>query len=414
MHCATILSCTALPLVFTLALHGQSAAALARDPTVKAALDAAVRNEPHFIEVQIRVCEIPAPPFKEEARGREMERLFKQLGLNDVRIDKAGNVIGVRPGAAAHPNLLFQAHLDTVFPEGTDVKVKRDGDILRAPGIADDCRGLAMMIGVIQALNDGHVQTAGTITFAADTGEEGLGDLRGTKELFNNTLKGQVDKFISVDGTGLSITNVGVGSYRYRATFKGPGGHSFAAFGLANPIQAMGRAIAKIDEFQVPSQPKTTFNVGRVGGGTSVNAIPFECWMEVDMRSSDKDSLETLNGKYKLAVQEAIDEENKRWKGRGPVSVSNEIVGYRPAGSTPAVSAIVETAIEVTKLFGTPGDLGEGSTDANVPMNLGIPAITIGGGGRGSASHALDESFNMKDSYLGTQRGIVLAVALTR
>jgi tripeptide aminopeptidase len=414
MHCATILSCTALPLVFTLALHGQSAAALARDPAVKAALDAAARNEPHFIEEQIRVCEIPAPPFKEEARGREMERLFKQLGLNDVRIDKAGNVIGVRPGAAAHPNLLFQAHLDTVFPEGTDVKVKRDGDILRAPGIADDCRGLAMMIGVIQALNDGHVQTAGTITFAADTGEEGLGDLRGTKELFNNTLKGQVDKFISVDGTGLSITNVGVGSYRYRATFKGPGGHSFAAFGLANPIQAMGRAIAKIDEFQVPSQPKTTFNVGRVGGGTSVNAIPFECWMEVDMRSSDKDSLETLNGKYKLAVQEAIDEENKRWKGRGPVSVSNEIVGYRPAGSTPAVSAIVETAIEVTKLFGTPGDLGEGSTDANVPMNLGIPAITIGGGGRGSASHALDESFNMKDSYLGTQRGIVLAVALTR
>jgi tripeptide aminopeptidase len=414
MHCATILSCTALPLVFTLALHGQSAAALARDPAVKAALDAAARNEPHFIEEQIRVCEIPAPPFKEEARGRDMERLFKQLGLNDVRIDKAGNVIGVRPGAAAHPNLLFQAHLDTVFPEGTDVKVKRDGDILRAPGIADDCRGLAMMIGVIQALNDGHVQTAGTITFAADTGEEGLGDLRGTKELFNNTLKGQVDKFISVDGTGLSITNVGVGSYRYRATFKGPGGHSFAAFGLANPIQAMGRAIAKIDEFQVPSQPKTTFNVGRVGGGTSVNAIPFECWMEVDMRSSDKDSLETLNGKYKLAVQEAIDEENKRWKGRGPVSVSNEIVGYRPAGSTPAVSAIVETAIEVTKLFGTPGDLGEGSTDANVPMNLGIPAITIGGGGRGSASHALDESFNMKDSYLGTQRGIVLAVALTR
>jgi acetylornithine deacetylase/succinyl-diaminopimelate desuccinylase-like protein len=414
MHCATILSCTALPLVFTLALHGQSAAALARDPTVKAALDAAARNEPHFIEEQIRVCEIPAPPFKEEARGRDMERLFKQLGLNDVRIDKAGNVIGVRPGAAAHPNLLFQAHLDTVFPEGTDVKVKRDGDILRAPGIADDCRGLAMMIGVIQALNDGHVQTAGTITFAADTGEEGLGDLRGTKELFNNTLKGQVDKFISVDGTGLSITNVGVGSYRYRATFKGPGGHSFAAFGLANPIQAMGRAIAKIDDFQVPSQPKTTFNVGRVGGGTSVNAIPFECWMEVDMRSSDKDSLETLNSKYKLAVQEAIDEENKRWKGRGPVSVSNEIVGYRPAGSTPAVSAIVETAIEVTKLFGTPGDLGEGSTDANVPMNLGIPAITIGGGGRGSASHALDESFNMKDSYLGTQRGIVLAVALTR
>jgi acetylornithine deacetylase/succinyl-diaminopimelate desuccinylase-like protein len=414
MHCAAMLSCTALPLVFACALDGQNAAALARDPTVKAALEAAARNEPHFIEEQIRVCEIPAPPFKEEARGRELERLFKQLGLNDVRIDKAGNVLGVRPGAAAHPNLLFQAHLDTVFPEGTDVKVKRDGDILRGPGIGDDCRGLAMLMGVIQALNEARVQTAGTITFAADTGEEGLGDLRGTKELFNETLKGQVDKFISVDGTGLGITNIGVGSYRYRATFKGPGGHSFGAFGLANPIQAMGRAIAKIDGFEVPSKPKTTFNVGRVGGGTSVNAIPSECWMEVDMRSSDKDSLETVNAKYKLAVQAAIDEENKRWKGRGPVSVSNEVVGYRPAGSTPAVSPIVQTAIEVTKLFGAPGDLREGSTDANVPMNLGIPAITIGGGGQGSASHALDENFNIKDSQLGTQRGILLAVALAR
>jgi tripeptide aminopeptidase len=403
-----------LLLGFTLGLRAQNPAALMQEPAIQAALDAAVRNEPHFIEEQIRVCEIPAPPFKEEARGKEMARLFQQLGLKDVRIDKAGNVIGVRPGAAAHPNLLFQAHLDTVFPEGTDVKVKRDGDVLRAPGIGDDCRGLAMMMAVIRALNEANVETPGTITFAADTGEEGLGDLRGTKELFNNSLKGQIDKFISVDGTGLRITNVGVGSYRYRATFKGPGGHSFGAFGLANPIQAMGRAIAKIDGFEVPSKPKTTFNVGRVGGGTSVNAIPFECWMEVDMRSSDKDSLETINGKYKLAVQEAIDEENRRWKGRGPVSVSNEVVGYRPAGSTPADSAIVRTAVEVTKLFRAPGDLGEGSTDSNVPMNLGIPAITIGGGGEGSAAHALDESFNTKDSYIGTQRGILLAVALAR
>ena len=411
MRLATILSFAALSASTLLA---QDAAALIADPTIKAALDAARRNEPHFIDEQIRVCQIPAPPFKEETRGKEMERLFKQLGLRDVRVDQAGNVIGVRPGAAAHPNLLFQAHLDTVFPEGTGVMVKRDGDILRGPGIGDDCRGLAMMMAVIQALNDAKVRTPGTITFAADTGEEGLGDLRGTKELFSRTLKGQIDKFISVDGTGLSITNVGVGSYRYRATFKGPGGHSFGAFGLANPIQAMGRAIAKIDAFEVPSKPKTTFNVGRVGGGTSVNAIPFECWMEVDLRSSDKDSLETLNSKYRLAVQQAMDEENQRWKGRGPVTVANEVVGYRPAGSTPADSAIVRTAIEVIRLFGAAGNLREGSTDANVPMNLGIPAITIGGGGQGSAAHALDESFDTKDSYLGTQRGILLAVALAR
>ena len=395
-------------------LYGQSVASLIEGRAVKAALEAARLNEPRFIDEQIRICEIPAPPFMEEARGKEMERLFRLMGLRDVRMDKAGNVIGVRPGAAAHPNLLFQAHLDTVFPEGTNVKVRRDGNLLRAPGISDDCRGLAMMLGVIQALNEAKIQTPGTITFVADTGEEGLGDLRGTKELFNATLKGQVDKFISVDGTGLSITNVGVGSYRYRATFKGPGGHSFGSFGLANPIQAMGRAIAKIDEFEVPLNPKTTFNVGRVGGGTSVNAIPFECWMEVDMRSSEHGALEALNGRYKRAVQEAVEEENRRWKGGGQVSVANEVVGYRPPGSTPAGSAIVTTAVEVTHLFGGLGNLSEGSTDANVPMGLGIPAITIGGGGAGRGAHSLEESFDAKDSYLGTQRGIVLALALAR
>jgi acetylornithine deacetylase/succinyl-diaminopimelate desuccinylase-like protein len=405
-----------IALALTLAAPGaaQDAARLIEDPAVKEALAAVQRNEPHFIEEQVRICEIPAPPFHEETRARELERLFRQLGLQDVRIDKAGNVIGVRPGAAAHPNLLFQAHLDTVFPEGTNVKVTREGDVLKGPGIGDDCRGLATMLGVIKALDDGKVRTPGTITFAADTGEEGLGDLRGTKNLFNDSLKGQIDKFISVDGTGLSIENVGVGSYRYRATFQGPGGHSFGAFGMANPIQAMGRAIAKIDNFQVPDNPKTTFNVGRVGGGTSVNAIPFECWMEVDMRSAGKDALETLNAKYKAAVQEAVEEENRRWNARGPVTVSNELVGVRPAGTTPADSEIVLTALAVTRLLGAEGTLREGSSDSNVPMNLGIPALTIGGGGSGSGAHSLNETFDIKDSWLGTERGLLLAVALTR
>jgi tripeptide aminopeptidase len=395
-------------------VSAQDPAKLAEDPAVKAALDAAKRNEAHFTDEQIRFCQIAAPPFKEEARGKEFERLFKNLGLENVRIDKAGNVIGVRPGAAAHPNLVFAAHLDTVFPPETDVKVTREGTVLKGPGIGDDCRGLAVMLGVIQALNDAKVKTPGTITFVADTGEEGLGDLRGTKNLFADSLKGQIDKFISVDGTGLSITNTGVGSYRYRVTFKGPGGHSFGAFGMANPIQAMGRAIAKIDAFEVPANPKTTFNVGRVGGGTSVNAIPFEAWMEVDMRSSDKASLEALHAKFKSAVQEAVEEENRRWNGRGPVSAAPELVGYRPAGSTSADSAIVITALAASKLFGFSGRLGEGSTDSNVPMNGGIPAITIGGGGMGKDAHALSETFETKDSYLGTQRALLLAVALAR
>jgi acetylornithine deacetylase/succinyl-diaminopimelate desuccinylase-like protein len=394
-------------------LPAQDASKLAADPTVKAALDAAKRNEAHFIDEQARFCEIAAPPFQEETRGKEFVRLFNGLGLKDVRMDKAGNVIGVRPGAAPHPNLVFAAHLDTVFPPETNVKVTREGTVMKGPGIGDDCRGLAVMLGVIQALNDAKVQTPGTITFVADTGEEGLGDLRGTKNLFADSLKGQIDKFISVDGTGLSIANVGVGSYRYRVTFKGPGGHSFGAFGMVNPIQAMGRAIAKIDAFEVPKEPKTTFNVGRVGGGTSVNAIPFEAWMEVDMRSSDKTSLEALHAKFKTAVQEAVEEENKRW-GRGSITASPDLVGLRPAGSTSADSAIVITAIAVTKIFGGAGRLGEGSTDSNVPMNLGIPAITIGGGGQGKDAHALTESFDTKDSYLGTQRALLLAVSLAR
>jgi acetylornithine deacetylase/succinyl-diaminopimelate desuccinylase-like protein len=395
-------------------LSAQDATKLAEDPTVKAALEAVKRNEPHFIDEQVRFCQIPAPPFKEEVRGREFERMFKALGLENVHMDKAGNVIGVRPGAAPHPNLVFAAHLDTVFPPETDVKVTREGSLLKGPGIGDDCRGLAVMLGVIQALKDGNVKTPGTITFVADTGEEGLGDLRGTKNLFADSLKGQIDKFISVDGTGLSLTNVGVGSYRYRVTFKGPGGHSFGAFGMANPIQAMGRAIAKIDAFEVPTTPKTTFNVGRVGGGTSVNAIPFEAWMEVDMRSSDKTSLEAVHTKFKNAVQEAVEEENKRWNTRGSVSVNPELVGFRPAGSTSADSAIVITALAVSKIFGHNGRLGEGSTDSNVPMNVGIPAITIGGGGMGTGAHALNEAFDTKDSWLGTQRALLLAVALAR
>jgi acetylornithine deacetylase/succinyl-diaminopimelate desuccinylase-like protein len=392
----------------------QSPAELMNEPAVRAAMEAARRNEPQILELQVHVCEIPAPPFKEENRGRELARLFTELGLKDVRTDKAGNVIGVRPGKAARPNLVFSAHLDTVFPEGTSVKVTREGDVMKAPGIGDDCRGLAVMLGVIRALNDAHVETPGTITFVADVGEEGLGDLRGMKGLFYDSLKGQIDKFISVDGIGLGITHIGVGSNRYKVTFKGPGGHSYGAFGMANPIQAMGRAIAKIDAIQVPTEPKTTFNVGRVGGGTSINAIPFEAWMEVDMRSADPGALKEVDTKFNAAVKEAVAEENARWNNRGPVSASAELVGVRPAGQTPKDSPIVQTALAVSRAMQIDEVLREGSTDSNVPMNLGIPAITVSGGGSGSGAHSLNETFNGKDSWRGTQRALLLAIALAR
>ena len=397
--------------------HAQSGSAtpadLLKDPAVKAALDAAKANEAQTIDDQIRFCEIPAPAFKEDARGRELQRVFQQLGLENVRVDKAGNVLGEYPGAAPRPHFVIAAHLDTVFPEGTDVKVKRDGTTLRGPGIGDDCRGLAVLVAIVREMKRAKVQTPGSITFVANVGEEGLGDLRGVKELFNVTLKDRIDRFVSIDGTGVHVTNVAVGSHRYRVTFKGPGGHSFGAFGMANPMGAMGRAIAKIQEIQVPKQPKTTFNVGRIGGGTSVNSIPFEGWMELDMRSSDPASLAAVDANIQKAIDAAVVEENARW-GRGTITVDKKLVGDRPAGSTPESSAIVKSGLAAATVLGFSANLGEGSTDSNIPMSLKIPAITIGGGGRGRDAHALTESFDTTDAWMGTQHALLVTVALAQ
>ena len=387
---------------------------LLKDPAVKAALEAAKANEAQTIEDQIRLCEIPAPSFKEETRGRELQRVFQQFGLQNVRVDKVGNVLGDYPGAAPRPRFVIAAHLDTVFPEGTDVKVKRDGAVLRGPGIGDDCRGLAVLVAIVREMTRAKVQTPGSITFVANVGEEGLGDLRGVKELFNVTLKDQIDRFVSIDGTGVHVTNVAVGSHRYRVTFKGPGGHSFGAFGMANPMGAMGRAIAKIQEIQVARQPKTTFNVGRIGGGTSVNSIPFEGWMELDMRSSDPASLAAVDANIQKAIDAAVAEENARWGKPGTISVVKELVGDRPAGSTPESAAIVKNGLATATVLGFSANLGEGSTDSNIPMSLKIPSITVGGGGRGRDAHALTESYDTTDSWMGTQYALLLTVALAQ
>jgi tripeptide aminopeptidase len=381
---------------------------------VKSALAGAKSNEPQTVEDQIRFCEIPAPSFKEGPRGELLKRTFEQLGLQNVRVDKAGNVLGYRPGLAPHPHLVMAAHLDTVFPEGTDVTVKRVGPVLRGPGIGDDCRGLAVVVAIIRALNEAKVSTPGSITFVANVGEEGLGDLRGMKELFNHTLKGQVDNFVSIDGTGLSVTHTFVGSHRYRVTVKGPGGHSFGAFGLANPIDALGRAVAKISEFQVPSQPKTTFNVGRIGGGTSVNSIPFEAWMEVDMRSLEAAALGSVDASFHKAVDSAVAEENARWGKPGMLTVVKDLVGDRPAGSLPADAPIVKTAFDVTRALGWTATSGAGSSDANYPASLGIASLDIGGGGRGTEAHALGEAFDTTDSWMGTVRALLLTIALVQ
>jgi acetylornithine deacetylase/succinyl-diaminopimelate desuccinylase-like protein len=388
---------------------------LLSDPTIKAALAAIQRNEPETINEQVRLTEIPAPPFKETVRGLELKRMFEKLGLKDVRVDKEGNVIGVRPGALPRPNVVVAAHLDTVFPEETDVRVKRQGKLLIGPGIGDNGRGLAVMLSIIRALDEGGVMTTGTLTFVANVGEEGLGDLRGVKTLFNDTLKGQIDSFIAIEpGAANRITNGGVGSYRYRVSFKGPGGHSYGAFGMANPIHALGRAIAKIGELKVPQNPKTTFNVGRVNGGTSVNSIAFEAWFEVDLRSETMVALEALRDQFTAAVNAGVNAENIRWNNRAAVSAEMELVGFRPAGQTADDSAIARIArASVVAMGGIPA-FDSGSTDSNLPMQLGIPALTLRGGGNNRGAHSLDETFDTTDAHLGPQTILLTVVALAR
>jgi tripeptide aminopeptidase len=400
------------PVGFAYGQQASGVAGLARTAAVRAAIESARATEPQTIEEQIRFCEVPAPPFRESARAAALKRVFEELKLRNVRLDRVGNVLADRPGTMEGPRLVVAAHLDTVFPEGTNVRVRREGDRLSGPGIGDNCRGLAVLVAIARSMDQGRVQTPWTVTFVANVGEEGLGDLRGVKEVFAG--EGRVDRFVTIDNAGLSITNWAVGSRRYRVTFKGPGGHSFGSFGLANPANALGRAIAKISDFQVPSQPRTTFNVGRIGGGTSVNAIPFESWMEVDLRSSEPGPLAELDAKLRRAVGAAVAEENSRWGGHATITSVIELVGDRPAGSTPATSPIVETAQAVARELGLVASLSEGSTDANVPMSRGIPAIAIGGGGSSDGSHAPQESFDMTDSWKGTANAVLLTIALAQ
>jgi tripeptide aminopeptidase len=391
-----------------------SPAGIAAEPAVRGALDFIKVNEPEVLNEQVRLCEIAAPPFAEEQRAQAYRAAFERLGLKNVRIDAVGNVLGERPGRAERPRVVMSAHLDTVFPEGTNVKTTRTGSTISGPGISDDCRGLAVVLGVVRAMNEARIETPGTVTFVGTVGEEGLGDLRGVKHLVGTELQGRIDRFVSVDGTGLSITHVGVGSRRYRVAFKGSGGHSFGDFGMANPVHALGRAVAGIAALEVPRDPKTTFNVGRIGGGTSVNSIAAEAWMEIDMRSADKASLAAVDARVMRALDQALAEENARWGDKGRLTLEKKLVGDRPAGMTAASAPIVMTALEVSRALGLTSPLEEGSTDANFPMSLGIPAITIDGGGSGEGAHSLGERFDSTDSWKGTARALLLTVSLAR
>ena len=385
---------------------------------VKSAVDAVRADNAWTIDQQVSICEIPAPSFKETARGLEYKRRLEALGLRNVKIDSAGNVIAERPGTGHGPTVVIAGHLDTVFPEGTVVTVKREGTRLTAPGIGDDCRGLAVVLAVARAFQNAGVETMGTVYFIGNVGEEGAGNLRGVRNLFTNELKGKIDYFISVDGTGLGVTSRAVGSNRYKVTYKGPGGHSYGAFGRANPIHALGRAIAAIGDVQVPVSPKTTFNVGTISGGTSVNSIPFAASAEIDMRSESAEALQRLDITVQTILRTALAAENARWHagtgGKAKLTLQIDTIGLRPAnGIQTEHSPIVATAIAAGKALGFTPATTASSTDANLPMSMRIPAITIDGGGRGGDAHALTEWYDdTATGWLGPQWAVLLVAAL--
>jgi acetylornithine deacetylase/succinyl-diaminopimelate desuccinylase-like protein len=365
------------------------------------------------IDQQVSICEIPAPPFKEERRAAEMKRRFEALGLRNVRIDSIGNVIAERPGTGGGPVVVLAAHLDTVFPEETDVSVQRQGTLLRGPGIGDDCRGLAVLLAVAKAMGAANVRTEGTIYFVANVGEEGPGNLRGVKYLFAKP-PAKIDYFISVDGTGLGLTSRAVGSNRYKVSYKGPGGHSYGAFGMPSPIHALGRAIAKISAIQVPRAPKATFNVGIIEGGTSVNTISPLGAMEVDLRSESPDELAKLDAAFRRALDEALAEEHARWpQSRVKITLDVQSMGVRPAAAPPDSQRIIQTAQAAARALGFDAPGSASSTDANWPMSLGIQAITIDGGGRGQGAHSVTESYDDGDrGWLGPQWALLTIVML--
>jgi len=394
------------------AVEAASQSILANPKVIKALEDIKADDGPALAE-QKRITEIPAPPYKEKQRAEYFLKRLVELGFKDASIDAEGNVIALRKGSGGgRPRLVVSAHLDTVFPEGTDVTVKEKDGVILAPGIGDDSRGLAALLSMIKSLNANSIATVGDVMFVGTVGEEELGNLRGVRALFRD--HADIDGFISIDGLGVTkVVNQATGSHRYEMTFKGPGGHSFQEFGLPSAIHAMGRAIAKISELQTPSDPKTTFTVGTVSGGTSVNAIAAEAKMAVDMRSNSTEELLKLEGRLLDLVRQAAVEENARWNS-DKLSVEIKLIGDRPAGIVAMDSPIVQaTQRAVTVLTRAPRvTIAGSSTDSNLAMSMGIPAVTIGGGGEGGNWHSRNEWYRPVDAYLGPQSALLTTLVL--
>ncbi len=387
---------------------------LARNPAITSAFRIIEALDDWALQQLVELTEIPAPPFMEEARGRRFAELLSEFGADPVWTDEEGNVIGLRRGRRGGRTIGFGGHLDTVFPQGTDVTVTRRGDKLCAPGISDDTRGLVVVLAVLRAMEEAGIATDADIHFVGVVGEEGPGDLRGMKHIYRNPAAAP-DAWIEVDGGGLQRLVVdGLGSVRYRVAFMGPGGHSWGEFGLANPAHAMSRAVRLFQDAAdtlTRRGPRTSYNVGRIGGGTSVNTIPVDSWMEVDLRSVSPESLARIERVFLDAMDRGLREENALRRSGPPLTVDKARIGDRPSGEGDRGAPLVQRALATTAVFGVQGTLGRSSTDSNVPIALGVPAVTIGRGGIGGGAHSPAEYWVNIDGHLAIQRALLLLVA---
>lgn len=392
---------------------GRSRALLA-DARVKSALAQIQREDARTLREQIEISEIPAPTSKEAVRAQDYLRRVRAAGLTDVRIDSEGNVIARRAGTGKGPTLVLSAHLDTVFPEGTDVKVTQKDGRYFGRGLVDDSRGLAVVLTILRAIQDNAIVTKGDVLFVATVGEEGLGNLRGVKALFRD--HPAIDGFISIDSVtpdGRSrIVSQATGSRRWSLVFTATGGHSFQNFGAASAIHAMGRAIAKIAEMRPPSQPKTTFTVGVVSGGTSINAIADQAQMQVDLRSNSAQELAAIEARMLALAAQAVKEENARWNAHD-VKVETKLLADRPAGASQNDSPVVAAMFQATAALKQPQPVLEAaSTDSNVPLAMGIPAATLNGGGRGDKLHSTAEWYEPVNAWAEPQAILLTTLAL--
>jgi len=384
-------------------------------PEVGRALSFFEKNAEAITEEQIRFCSIPAPPFGERERAEYLSEKFSSLGLTEVEIDEEGNCLGLIKGTSLSPLLVVSAHLDTVFSAETDFSVTRSGKRLLAPGISDDGCGLVALVALARAIQTEKIRTEGSILFVGTVGEEGEGNLRGVRYLLTRgRWASKVDAFLSFDGPGVDrITNRALGSRRYRVEISGPGGHSWGDFGLPNPVHALARAVAKLAGYPLPREPRTTFNVGRIEGGTSINSIPEKAAMDVDLRSGADAELRRLDSFFRRAVKQAADEENATRRPGDPLLEPKvDLIGERPSGETPSDSPLVELALEATRILGVEPRLDQSSTDSNLPISLGIPAITLGAGGTSGASHTLAEWYDPTDRELGLKRALLVILGI--